>query len=153
MPKRVHLVAGLLAPLCLATFFLSTVLVELFGSQAAVAQLKALIVAPGLWLMIPAMAAAGGSGMFLGRSRTGRWVEAKKKRMAWIAANGLLVLVPCALVLDRWAASGTFDAGFHAVQAVELLAGAANFVLMGLNVRDGLRLAGRRRAAPASRAG
>ncbi len=150
MPRRVHLIAGILAPLCLVIFFLSTVLTELFGSPAAVAQLKALIVAPGLWIMIPAMAAAGGSGMFLGHSRKGRIVDAKRKRMPFIAANGLLVLVPCALVLNRWATAGTFDGGFYAVQIIELVAGATNLVLMGLNVRDGLRMAGRLRAAPAS---
>jgi hypothetical protein len=142
--------AGILAPLCLVTFFVSTVLTELFGSHAAVAQLKSLIVTPGLWIMIPAMAAAGGSGMFLGKSRKGRLVDAKKKRMPFIAANGLLVLVPCAIVLNRWAAAGAFDSTFYGVQVIELIAGAANFALMGLNVRDGLRMAGRLRAAPAS---
>ena len=147
MPKRVHLVAGILAPLCLITFFLSTVLTELFGSHAAVAQLKSLIVSPGLWIMIPAMAAAGGSGMFLGKSRKGRLVESKQKRMPFIAANGLLVLVPCAIVLNRWAAAGSFDTTFYIVQVVELVAGATNLVLMGLNVRDGLRMAGRLRTA------
>lgn len=112
------------------------------------AQLKALVVAPGLWILIPAMAAAGGSGMFLGTSRKGRLVEAKKKRMPLIAANGLLVLIPCAIVLNRWAAAGSFDTIFYVVQAIELIAGATNFALMGLNVRDGLRMAGRLRAVP-----
>jgi len=148
MPKLAHRVAGILAPLCLLTFFVSTVMTELFGSHAAVAQLKALIVTPGLWIMIPAMAAAGGSGLFQARSRKGRLVDAKKKRMPLIAANGLLVLVPCAIVLNRWAAAGSFDTTFYVVQAIELIAGAINFVLMGLNVGDGLRMAGRLRAAP-----
>jgi hypothetical protein len=35
----VHLVAGLLAPLCIATFFIATLLTEMFGAPAAVAQL------------------------------------------------------------------------------------------------------------------
>ena len=82
MPKRAHLIAGILAPLCLVIFFLSTVLTELFGSNAAVAQLKALIVTPGLWIMIPAIAAAGGSGMFLGQSRSGRLVDAQEEAHA-----------------------------------------------------------------------
>lgn len=148
MPKLVHLMAGLLAPLCIATFFVSTVLVELFGSHAAVAQLKSLIVTPGLWIMVPLMAAAGGSGMFLAKSRKGRLVDAKKKRMPFIAANGLLVLVPCAIVLNRWAAAGSFDTAFYVVQAIELIAGAVNLALMGLNARDGLRMAGRLRRNP-----
>ena len=154
MPKRAHFIAGLLAPLCIAIFFLSTVAIELFGSHEAVAQLKSLIVAPGLWILIPAIAAAGGSGMFMGRTRQGRLVDAKKKRMPFIAANGLLVLLPCAIVLDRWAGAGSFDTAFYVVQAIELIAGATNLTLMGLNVRDGLRMAGRLRlAAPAVQTG
>ena len=152
MPKRAHLAAGLLAPLCIATFFLSTILTELFGSYAAVAQLKSLIVTPGLWIMVPLMAAAGGSGMSIARSRKGWLTDAKKKRMPLIAANGLLVLVPCAIVLDRWAAAGSFDTAFHVVQAVELAAGATNLVLMGLNAGDGLRMAGRLRSGAAAAA-
>ena len=64
------------------------------------AQLKSLIVMPDLWIMVPLMAAAGG--MFLAKSRQGRLFDVKKKRMPFIAANGLLVLVPCAIVLNRW---------------------------------------------------
>lgn len=145
MPKRAHLIAGFLAPLCIATFFVSTLLVELFGSHAAVAQLKSLIVTPGLWILIPAIAVAGGSGLFLSKSRRGRLVDAKKKRMPFIAANGLLVLVPSAIFLNRWATAGTFDTSFYGVQAIELIAGAINLTLMGLNMRDGLRMAGRLR--------
>ncbi len=148
MPKRAHLIAGILAPLCIATFFVSTVLIELFGSHEAVARLKSLIVMPGLWILIPALMAAGGSGMFLSKTRGGRLVDAKKKRMPFIAANGLLVLVPCAIVLNRWAAAGSFDSTFYMVQAAELLAGAVNLTLMGMNVRDGLRMAGRLHVAP-----
>jgi hypothetical protein len=145
MPKRAHLIAGILASLCMATFLVSTLLVELFGAQTAVAQLKSLIVTPGLWILIPTIAAAGGSGMLLSRSRRGRLVDAKKKRMPFIAANGLLVLVPCAIFLNRWAAGGAFDTPFYGVQAIELIAGAINLTLMSLNARDGLRMAGRLR--------
>jgi len=68
--------------------------------------------------------------------------------MPFIAANGLLVLVPCAIFLNRLASAGTFDATFYFVQALELLAGATNLTLMGMNLRDGLRLAGRLRVMP-----
>ncbi len=148
MPKRAHLIAGILAPLCIAIFFVSTIAVELFGSNEAVAHLKSLIVTPGLWILVPAMMAAGGSGMFVAQSRGGRLVGAKKKRMPFIAANGLLVLVPCAIVLNRWATAGSFDAAFYVVQGVELLAGSINLTLMGLNVRDGMRMAGRLKVEP-----
>lgn len=145
MPKLIHRIGSMMAPLCIATFFLSTLLCELFATHAAVAQLKSLIVTPGLWILIPVLAATGASGMFLANSRRGRLVDSKKKRMPIIAAVGLLVLVPCAIVLNRWATMGIFDTTFYAVQTIELLAGATNLSLIGLNVRDGLRLSGRLR--------
>lgn len=145
MTKRIHLIAAVLATLTIATFFLSTVLVELFGSPEAVAGVKRLIVIPGLLLLVPAIAATGGSGFALSKSRRGVLVEAKKKRMSFIAGNGLLILIPCAIFLDLWASKGVFDIRFYLVQALELLAGGTNLVLMGLNMRDGLRLTGRLR--------
>ena len=62
--------------------------------------------------------------------------------MPFIAANELLVLVPCAIVLNRWAAAGSFDTTFYVVQAIELIAGATSHHADGLNVRDGLRMRG-----------
>jgi len=143
MQKQVHFIAGLVATLTIATFFLSTVIVELFGSPESVATVKALIVMPGLFVLVPAIAATGGSGFFMSKSRQGRLIENKKKRMPFIAANGLLVLIPCAIFLNRLASAGVFDTTFYLVQVLELLAGAVNLTLMGLNIRDGLRMSGR----------
>lgn len=139
---RVHRAAALLAPLCITVFLLSTMAVELFGTHAQVAQVKAWIVMPGLLLLIPAIAAAGGTGFALSRKRAGRLVQAKKRRMPIIALNGLLVLLPCALLLAHWSAAGRFDAVFYSVQTLEWGAGLANLVLIGLNMRDGRTLAG-----------
>jgi len=143
MPKKIHLIAGLLATLTIATFFLSTLGVELFGTHETVAMVKALIVTPGLFILVPAIAATGGSGMFLSRSRQGQLVEAKKKRMPFIAVNGLLVMIPCAIFLNRWAAVGTFDTTFYVIQTLELLVGAVNLTLMSMNIRDGMKMSGR----------
>jgi hypothetical protein len=140
MIRTLHGVAAVLATATIATFFTATLLVELFGSAAAVAELKRLIVVPGLFVLVPAIALTGATGFALARTRGGRLVAAKKARMPFIGANGLLVLVPAALILDHWAAAGLFDSTFYLVQGVELAAGAFNLVLMGLNLRDGLRL-------------
>ena len=147
MPKKIHLIAGLLATLTIATFFMGTLAVELFGTAESVALVKALIVMPGLLILVPAIAITGGSGMYLSKSRRGRLVESKKKRMPFIAANGLLIMIPCAIFLNRWAAAGTFDTAFYVVQALELLVGAVNLSLMGMNVRDGFTMSGRVRAS------
>ena len=140
MLTTVHRTAARIATACIASFWIATVGVELAGSADAVARVKHAIVMPGLLLLIPAIAATGASGFALARARGGALVAAKKRRMPWIAANGLLVLVPCALLLDRWAAASLLDARFVAVQAVELVAGAVNLALMALNLRDGRRL-------------
>ncbi len=153
MPKIIHRLGALVAPLCILLFWTATVLVELLGTHADVARLKSLIVTPGLWIMIPAIALTGATGMAMAKGRGGRLVEAKKKRMPIIAANGLLVLVPCAIFLNRWAAAGSFDTTFYVVQAIELIAGPVNLALMALNVRDGLRLAGRLRPVRPQNAG
>ncbi len=150
MPKIVHRFAGIVAPLCVTTFLVSTSLVGLFGSHAALAQVKSLIVSPGLLILIPALALAGGSGAFLSRNRKGALVAAKKSRMPFIAANGLFVLVPCALLLNYWAQRELVGPLFVAVQALELIAGSVNLTLMTRNIIDGLRLSGRIRAASAS---
>ena len=135
--------------LTIAVFWSSTALSELFGSVETIVRVKSAI--PwGFLLLIPALAAAGGSGVALAKGRRAGLIGRKLKRMPFIAANGLLVLIPAALFLAAKARAGEFDAAFYAVQLVELLAGPVNFVLLGLNMRDGLRLTGRLRSRPLS---
>ncbi|WP_106419591.1 hypothetical protein [Salinicola tamaricis] len=138
-----HRLAATLAIFCIATFFSSTILVELFGTPASIATVKSLIVWPGLWVLVPSIALTGGSGFALAKSRSGKLVRRKTMRMPFIAINGLLVLIPCAVFLDRWASAGAFDTAFYLVQGAELLAGATNLVLMGMNMRDGFKMTGR----------
>ena len=148
MSKIIHPMAGVLAILTIATFWLSTAFAELFGSQAVVTTVKAAI--PwGFLLLIPALAATGGSGFALARGRRSGLVGTKIKRMPIIAANGILVLIPSALYLASKARVGEFDTAFYAVQVLELAAGAANITLLGLNMRDGLRMKGSFRRQPA----
>lgn len=142
MTKVIHPVAGAVALLTITTFWLSTALSELFASEAAVIAVKTAI--PwGFLLLVPAMAAAGGSGFALAKGRRAGLVGAKAKRMPFIAANGILVLIPAALFLAYKARNAEFDSVFYTVQALELVAGAANITLLGLNMRDGLRIKGR----------
>ena len=148
MLKLIHPVAGTVALLTIATFWLSTALSELFASHATVTAVKSAI--PwGFLLLIPAIAAAGGSGFALVQGRRSRVVAAKIRRMPFIAANGILVLIPSALFLAAKAKAGAFDTWFYAVQAIELIVGATNIALLGLNMRDGLRMKGRLRRRPA----
>ena len=142
MLTRIHAIAGTLGLLTILSFWLSTALVELGGSAEAIAVVKRGILW-GMIVLIPSMIAVGGSGFQLSLRCSGGLISTKKKRMPFIAANGLLVLLPSAVYLDHLASAGTFGTGFYVVQGVELLAGATNITLMSLNMRDGLRLTGR----------
>jgi hypothetical protein len=142
MIRTIHPVAGVIATLTIATFWFFTVVSELFGPREAVVAVKSAI--PwGFLLLIPALAVAGGTGFRLAGSRRVGLSAAKAKRMPLIAANGLFVLIPSALFLASKANAGAFDASFYVVQALELLAGATNLTLLGLNLCDGLRLTGK----------
>jgi hypothetical protein len=148
MIKTIHPMAGVLAILTIATFWLSTALAELFASQAVVTAIK-MAIPWGFLVLIPALAAAGGSGFTMAKGRRTGLIGTKIKRMPIIAGNGILVLIPSALYLASKARAGEFDTAFYAVQALELVAGAANITLLGLNMRDGLKMRGWFRHRPA----
>ena len=146
MPKIIHPIAGAIALLTILTFWTSTALTEIFGSAQTITTVKSLI--PwGFLILVPAMALAGGTGFRLGGKWRGKLVTAKKKRMPIIAANGILVLIPAALYLSFKAQAGQFDTAFYTVQLIELIAGATNITLLGLNMRDGLQMTKARRTA------
>lgn len=142
MKSKLHGLFGFVALVCIAVFWSSTAVSELFLDQASVVAVKNAILT-GMWVLIPAMMATGGSGFSLAKGRRGRLIDGKGRRMKIVAANGLLVLLPSACMLASWANAGRFDTAFYVLQGVELVAGAINISLLALNMRDGLRLAGR----------
>jgi hypothetical protein len=142
----IHGAAATIALLTIALFWIATIASELSGDLAQVARVKQGI-AWGLLVLVSAMAAAGGSGRILAGPSPRGLAGKKYRRMRIIAAVGLLVLVPAALLLAHWAAAGQFGTAFYAVQGVELIAGGVNLVLLGRSVRDGLRLRTARRRA------
>lgn len=149
MKRLAHVVAGGLALILVATFWMSTVVAELFLGEAALVMVKSGIVS-GMWLLIPALAVTGISGFRLSRSHPGgSRLRAKQKRMACVALNGILILLPAALWLKARTLSGDFGTGFAVIQAIELIAGGINIGLMALNFRDGLMVAGRWRPGAA----
>jgi hypothetical protein len=142
MVRRVHRLVGLFALTLIVLFFVSTIAVEVIGDHRAVAAVKTLILI-GVCVLVPSMAAAGVTGRLRARNRRGPIVRGKLIRTGVIAAIGLLVLVPCAVTLQRLSAAGDFGGPFRVVQAIELLGGAVNIVLMSLNVRAGMIMTGR----------
>lgn len=139
MKRSVHAIAGVLAFLFIAAFWVSTVLAELFLDHSAVACVKVAIVYAFI-VFIPCIAITGATGFVMGGRSAQPILLGKRRRMPIIGANGVLILVPAAIFLSIKAQAGEFDAWFYTVQVVELLAGATNLFLMGLNIRDGRQL-------------
>lgn len=139
---RLHAVCGSIALATIMSFLASSLVVEILAEASVIAAVKRAI-AWGLLVLVPALALTGITGLVMSGMRPSGLAATKLKRMRFAAANGLLVLVPCALFLAVKAGAGEFDTLFAAVQAVEYAAGAGNLALLGLNMRDGLRLAGR----------
>lgn len=143
MIKIVHRTAATLATLSILVFFTATILVELFGSHEAIATVKRLILTPGLLILIPSIMAAGISGFVMAKKATTKTIGRKKKRMPILAINGIVVLVPSAIVLNQMASAGDFGTTFYLIQAVELIAGGLNLLLLFKNIIDGRMLSGK----------
>lgn len=129
-----------IAFLSIATFFTSTLIVELFYNHETIALVKSLIVCPGLFILVPSIAITAISGNKIAKiNPISKVVKAQKRRMPIIALNGTLILLPAAIYLNILASNGEFDTKFYIIQAFELFAGATNLTLMFLNIRDSIR--------------
>ncbi|WP_299796427.1 hypothetical protein [uncultured Shewanella sp.] len=145
MKTKLHLIAAITATLSIATFFGFSLLAELFGTHAFIAQVKSSIVFPGLFILIPAMAITGITGNLLAEGGRSKVIKQKLMRTKLATANGVLVLLPAAIVLDRWAQAGQFELPFYLLQGLELIAGATNLYLLTKNATSGRRLTANRK--------
>ncbi len=141
--RTIHAIGAFAVFGFIASFWVATAWAELFRSAADIAAVKQAIV-HALAVFVPLIAAVGASGFSLGGRGQHPKLLAKRRRMPFIAMNGLLVMLPSAFFLNFKAQAGEFDAAFAAVQALELLAGAVNLTLVSLNIRDGLAMSRRK---------
>ena len=139
---RIHLAAAVGAVAMIVTFLISSAVTELIGTAGQVHTLRHDIML-GLPLLIACLATVALTGRRLGGRSKAPVVRRKQRRMQLIAAAGLVVLVPCAVVLNYRA--------MGALEITELVAGTLNLTLLGLNFRDGRSLTRRRRRRPARR--
>ena len=142
--RTLHAVTSAIGLLTIMTFFAATVLAEAAGDTGTILQVKTAI-AWALGALVPTMAAAGVSGRLLAGASQAPVIRRKVRRLQVVAVLAGAVLIPSALTLSWLAHHGRFDAIFAIVQSLELLAGATNVVLLGLNMRDGFRFRAVRR--------
>ena len=143
---RTHLAAAVGALALIVTFLVSSTVTELIGTTGDVHLVRRWIVF-GLPVLIGCLATAVLSGRRLARNARAAAIRRKQRRMRIIAAAGIVVLVPCALILDNLTASASAGGVVTALEIAEILAGALNLTLLVLNFRDGRGLTRPRRPA------
>jgi hypothetical protein len=143
---RTHLAAAVGALALIMTFLILTTVTELIGTAGDVHIVRQWIVF-GLPVLIGCLATAALSGRRLARNSRAAVIRRKQRRMQIVALAGILVLVPCALILDDLTASASAGGVVTALEITEILAGALNLTLLALNFRDGRRLTRPRKPA------
>lgn len=138
--KFVHGFAATVAIMMVMLFWGSTVISEVFFDQQAVKMVKQAIVYYGLVIMVLAMMVTGASGFMLSKGSAHPVIATKKKRMPFIALNGLFIMLPLAIYLNHKAANNMFDGWFISMQILELVVGAIQFILLTKNFTEGIKL-------------
>ncbi|AQS86390.1 hypothetical protein A0U92_09540 [Acetobacter aceti] len=118
----------------------ASIIAELYGNPQTMAVIRHAILW-GLLVLIPCLALTGLSGYRATGTAPRGLALTKFKRMRVTGLNGICILVPCAFFLALRASELKFDRLFYEVQFIELLAGSINLALLGMNFRDGLRMA------------
>ncbi|WP_017220534.1 hypothetical protein [Moritella dasanensis] len=137
--KNIHKVAAILAFLLITSFLTSTIIADLLATPEKIAQVKNTILM-FIPILILAMMATGLSAKKLYPSAVTGKFKLKQTRLKVAAINGTLILLPAAIVLAKWSALGQFDGLYWTVQILEVIAGMTNLTMIGLNIRDGIRL-------------
>lgn len=138
--KKTHKIAAIVAFILIATFQISTISVELFGTNTQISAVKSIILML-IPLLILAMITTGVTANKLYPGTMKGIFKVKQLRLKIAAINGLIILLPSAIVLAKWSAVAQFDSIYWTVQAIEIIAGMTNLTMIGLNIRDGIRLA------------
>lgn len=135
---QVHAAAGIIAFCLIGSFFMGSLISELSGNLVWIVHVKRTVFYC-MWAMVLLMPLAALSGRKLAGKSRNATVENKRKRMRWIAPNGLL-LVTLGSYLYYKVIQQEFDALFVSAQLLEFALGLTNLLLLGLMIRDGFRL-------------
>lgn len=152
--SRIHLTAAAGAVAVVIAFLAVSAVTELVGGVGEVRAARQGILL-GLPLLIACLATAGITGSRLADRSRSAVVRAKRWRLAAAAVTGLVVLIPCALLLGFPPAAFAGSPQVTALEIIEWAFGSVNLCLLVLNFRAGLRIRSRRRipAGPAELAG
>lgn len=135
---RLHLVFAIWTMIWIVGLIGLTLGVELTGDAATIADAKR-VALYAIVLLAPVMIALEQSGKRLAANSHEPFVRRKQRRLFALKVNGVCILIPSAIVLDRLSHAGQINTLFYAVKALLVLAASMNLILLALNFRDGLR--------------
>lgn len=138
--KNLHRVSAIGAMLTICSYLISSLVAEISSNFTLIYQVKAYIVF-SLPLLVIFMMLTVFSGQRIGNSNH-PVVKRKLRRLKIIGTNGTMLVI-LAVVLYLKASRGSFDSTFWILQAIELIFGFSNIVLMVAMAVDGMRLSGR----------
>lgn len=115
---------------------MASLVVEIWNSQGAIVSVKALVLQAVLFLLA-LLCFTTILGLSLGKMRQGNIVQAKRKRVVWLFAITIFVLLPIAYVLNEYTMQGQFNWFYIVLQTIEYAFDIICLVILGLNIRDG----------------
>ena len=136
-----HIIATFIAVLTIACFFSFSLIAEIKGNHEFIKQVKTGVLYC-LPILLFAMPMLGITGKKLAGNSNSPIVATKIKRMKFVAFNGI-ILISLAVYLYYRANYNNIDSTFLGVQIIELLFGAINLILLGLNIKGGMQLSGK----------
>tara|TARA_R110002020_G_scaffold150915_2_gene327799 strand:+ start:716 stop:1186 length:471 start_codon:yes stop_codon:yes gene_type:complete len=136
-----HIIGTIMAVLTIGCFFGFSLIAEIRGNPEFIKQVKTGVLYC-LPILLFAMPMLGITGKKLAGSSKSPIVVTKMKRMKFVAFNGI-ILISLAVYLYFRANENNIDSTFLGVQIIELLFGAINLTMLGLNIKDGMLLSGR----------
>ncbi len=135
---RVHTIAGIVAFCLITGFFVSSLVSELSGNLTWILPVKRTVFYC-MWAMGLLVPAAAFTGTKLAGKSANPIVAGKRRRMRWVAPNGLLLLALASYLYYK-ANLAELDQRFMIAQGLEFVLGFTNMTLLGLMIRDGFRL-------------
>lgn len=144
--SQVHAAAGIIAFCLIGSFFVGSLISELSGNPVWIVAVKRTVFY-AMWVMVLLVPLAALSGRKLAGKSHNTMVENKRRRMRWIAPNGVLLLTLASYLYYK-VSQQEFDSLFMSAQLVELTLGFTNLLLLGSMIRDGFRLKRQHKGRP-----
>ena len=138
---KIHVIATVIAIMTIGSFFICSLVAEVNGDKTLIKNVKEVILfsLPLLLIAMPALRITGN--VLAGKSQS-PIILAKRKRMRFVLINGI-ALIALACFLYYRSHYKAIDNIFLAAQFAEFALGLTNLVLIGMNIKSGLRLSGR----------